>query len=79
VEVYGAISLSKLYQAMFTRLKPTSKYFGVEWRNGWCAYVCQYGKRRLLGRFDSEISAALAVNEWLILVYGDAANLNKVE
>ena len=64
---------------MITRFKPVSKFFGVEWRSGWCAYVCQYGKRRLLGRFDSEISAALAVNEWLILVYGDAANLNKVK
>ena len=78
MEVYGAISLSKLYQAMFTRLKPTSKYFGVSWLNGWRCHVVQNGKRRLLAKFDNEEDAAKAYNEFMGAIYGKYCNLNNI-
>ncbi len=63
---------------MRTVLKPKSNFFGVSYLNGWRCHVVQFGKRRLLGYFDSEINAAKAYNEFMGGIYGEHCNLNKV-
>jgi hypothetical protein len=47
------------------RKKPTSKYVGVSWaksRNAWVAIISDGGKRKNLGYFDNEESAARCWN-----------------
>lgn len=48
----------------------TSSFYGVSWskeRKAWCAYVAHNAKRKNLGRFNSELEAAHAYDNYLIL------------
>lgn len=55
----------------------TSKYNGVCYMKGW--YVAQIsisGKRKFIGRFSSEIDAAIAYDKMARKIYGEFAYLN---
>lgn len=65
----------------------SSKYFGVSWckvRKSWTAYSHHKGKAKNLGRFKSEIEAAVGYDNFLIInnisrprnFYGEIANVN---
>ncbi len=57
--------------------KHTSKYKGVYWdkaRNKWTARF----SRKFLGRFETELDAALAYNKGAIKIAGKFANINKI-
>lgn len=59
----------------------TSKYKGVAWdkcRNKWRAYSKIDGQQRHLGRFDREIDAAIAYNNFANRYFGEYAMLNDV-
>lgn len=63
------------------RANCSSRYKGVSWckRLGkWECYITVRGKRRDLGRFDSEEAAALAYNRAASEALGEAAVLNEV-
>ncbi len=62
--------------------KGVSKYMGVSWSKSagkWCAYCCVHGKKKYIGAYSTEIEAAGAYNEWVRGIYGEFANLNKIE
>lgn len=68
---------------LFTKKKDaSSNYLGVcldSKANKWMSYI-KHGKKRIyLGRFDTEIEAALAFNEKCIELYGENARINIVE
>ena len=57
----------------------SSKYKGVSWhksKNKWRAVVYLKKRQIYLGRFDSEIDAAIAYNNAAIKYFGDFARLN---
>lgn len=59
----------------------TSSYKGVSWdriENKWRAQINIDGKKKSIGRFDKEIDAAKAYNEWANKIHGEFANLNTV-
>lgn len=56
-----------------------SKYKGVSWdksKNKWIATIHNFNKQYFLGRFNSEIEAALAYNKSALLFHGDFAKIN---
>jgi len=57
----------------------TSKYIGVSYdisRGKWTARCCINYKNHNIGRFDTEVKAALAYNKKAIELHGEFANLN---
>jgi hypothetical protein len=57
----------------------SSKYLGVCWdkqKSRWYAAICHDYKVKYIGRFDSEIDAALAYDEQALLIGGEFARLN---
>jgi len=59
----------------------TSKYKGVAWdkyRKKWRAYSKIDGQQKYLGRFDREIDAAVAYNNFASRYFGEYATLNIV-
>lgn len=59
----------------------TSKYLGVSWdknRQKWRSTIMKNRKQIPLGRFDSEIDAAIAYNLEAVRVHGEFANLNLI-
>lgn len=56
----------------------TSKYLGVCWmQNRWVAQIQSDNERpKQLGRFTTELEAAMAYNEAAIKLHGEFANLN---
>jgi hypothetical protein len=59
-----------------------SRFKGVEWdaeRGRWAARICANGVRMFLGRYDTEVEAAMAYNAAARDVHGDYAWLNKIE
>lgn len=65
-----------------SRKGTTSKHKGVFWeksRAKWCVKIKSGNERRQVGRFDSEEDAALAYNEAAKELFGEYANLNKIE
>lgn len=57
----------------------SSKYMGVSWckrRNKWKAIIQSDKKVTNIGRFDTEIEAAMAYDEYAIRLHGDFARLN---
>lgn len=61
--------------------KNTSKYKGVSWckiTKKWAVYVSKNKKVSNLGRFNTEIEAAKAYNNFAIKNYGEFANLNVI-
>ena len=57
----------------------SSQFKGVSWdksREKWMSYIYIDYKRKHLGRFDSEIDAALAYNKTAIELFGEFACLN---
>lgn len=62
-------------------LPHTSKFLGVCYvieRNRWIASISKNNKSILIGRFHSEVEAALAYNKKAIEIHGEFANLNQV-
>jgi len=60
----------------------TSKYKGVHWYqmgNKWVSQVSKNSKRYYLGAFTCEKEAALAYNKKAKELFGEYANLNKIE
>lgn len=60
----------------------TSKYKGVSYdknRNKWRANIFHNNKQIHLGRFNSELEAAIAYNDAAIIYYEEYARLNVVE
>lgn len=60
----------------------TSQYLGVYFdkeSQKWRAYIRYRGKQVSVGRFNSEVEAALAYNAAAIDYYGDRANLNTIQ
>ena len=60
----------------------SSKYFGVSFnkqRNKFYTSIKKEGKDYHMGSFENEIAAALAYNIKAKELYGDFANLNKIE
>lgn len=60
--------------------KTSSKFKGVCWdksRNKWIASICLYGKRKTIGRFNSEIEAAKAYDREALISFGEYAKTNK--
>ncbi len=58
-----------------------SQYKGVTWHKTWRKWQAQIridGKTKFLGKFDSEIAAALAFNEIAKQYHGEFAKLNEV-
>lgn len=63
----------------YANKKVSSKYKGVCWdknRNKWSAGIMKEGKQYNLGRFDSELNAALAYDQKAKEFWGEYANLN---
>ena len=63
------------------KVKSTSIYKGVSWNKvakGWHAHIRDNGKRRTLGLFSTEESAAIAYNEAVKKVFGEYGYLNDV-
>lgn len=59
--------------------KGSSNFKGVSWdwtRNLWRVDICFNGKRRAIGRFKSELDAALAYDKAALEQWGDFALLN---
>lgn len=59
-----------------------SKFKGVTWdksRKKWMAQIAPCGKTKHLGRFDSEVQAAISYNNAAEKYYGEYANLNEVQ
>jgi hypothetical protein len=57
----------------------SSRYKGVSWYkrdSGWYAQIKTEGKRKHLGRFQSDIEAALAYDDAARLIFGEYAALN---
>jgi hypothetical protein len=57
----------------------TSRFKGVSWcrrDNRWQAGIQQNGQRKALGRFDTEVDAALAYDEAARSLFGEFARLN---
>lgn len=64
------------------RKNSTSKYLGVNWKcsnKKWVAQIRHNGVKVYLGIFESEIDAAVAYNRAAIKLFGEYANLNKIE
>lgn len=64
------------------RKHTSSKFKGVSWdkeRNKWVAHIKINKITQKLGRFNSEIEAAKAYNEKALTLFGEYANLNKIE
>lgn len=62
-----------------SRIGSTSKYLGVNFdkiRGRWLSRISINGKSKNLGRFDSEIDAAIAYDNMAKLHYGEFANIN---
>ena len=60
----------------------TSKFKGVHWHkplNRWCSRIKINSKKIHLGYFKNEIDGAKAYNEKAIELFGEFANLNKLE
>lgn len=60
----------------------TSIYKGVSWNKAtskWRAYIQKDGKLHHLGLFTDEIEAAKAYNKAATEMFGEFANLNKIE
>lgn len=60
----------------------TSTFKGVYWdkaRSKWGATICKDGKRKGIGRYDSEVEAALAYNKKAIELFGEHARLNEIQ
>jgi len=75
------VATSNLNNHNRLKLPPTktSKYKGVSRCNQtrkWIAFITHYGKSINLGRYDTEIEAALAYNIKAVEIYGDEAVLN---
>ena len=63
------------------RNNTSSQFKGVCWdqsRKKWFARISVNKKRVNIGRFDSEIEAAKAYNEYALKCYGEFARLNEV-
>ncbi len=61
--------------------KSSSKYLGVHWEKRdkvWAAQTRINGKKKRIGSFKSEDDAAIAYNEKALEVFGEFANLNRV-
>jgi hypothetical protein len=67
----------------FKRKRETSsKYKGVHWRKDmgkWASRIAYEGKRIYLGYYDDETEAAEAYNMKALELFGEFANLNKIE
>lgn len=64
------------------RKNKTSKYKGVSWskeKEKWAVYISYYKKHSFVGRYDTEIEAALAYNEAALKYHGEFAKLNEIE
>lgn len=60
----------------------TSKYVGVSWnsvRKKWQAEITKEGKKKYLGRFITDVEAAIAYNTEALKLYGQHAKLNKID
>ncbi len=69
-------------QNMARHKNNTSGYKGVSFnkaRNKWDAYITVYGKRRNLGRFKTDLEAALAYDKAASFYFGEFAKLNLTE
>lgn len=62
--------------------KCSSKYNGVGWHkvtNKWSAYIGKDNEQYHLGIFETEIEAAIAYNKAASELFGEFANLNKID
>lgn len=59
-------------------LNKTSRYVGVYWDKSRKKWTARYGRNGFIGRFDDELEAATAYNDWKFRKHGEFAKLNSV-
>jgi hypothetical protein len=57
----------------------TSTFIGVTWdkaRSKWCAHIAKDGRHKRIGRYATQLEAALAYDDFAVALRGDIARVN---